>query len=189
VLIPVHAAGIYQGLGQECCADYVVSSYAPTLTALLRAQNQARVHATGQAQMVSIAVERAHDPALSPLPCVGRETRQIVDIATSSGVRTSSLPATVAKDEVIGAFQSANVVHLACHGIQDSGAPHESRFCLGSTDLAVSDLIRVDLPNAFFAFLSACDTAKGTQKHADEVVHLAATMLFAGFQSVAATMW
>jgi CHAT domain-containing protein len=139
--------------------------------------------------MVAVAVEQAHNPTLSPLRYVAQETRHIIEMTASAGVSFSSLPATAAKNDVITSLQSANLVHLACHGIQDRVIPYESHFSLGNSDLSVSDLIKLDLPNAFFAFLSACDTAKGTQKHADEVVHLAATMLFAGFQSVAATMW
>jgi CHAT domain-containing protein len=118
-----------------------------------------------------------------------REARHIIEVAASAGVSANVLPMTASKAAVLTSFRSATFVHLACHGIQDRASPYESHFSLGSSDLTVADLIEVNLPNAFFAFLSACDTAKGTQKHADEVVHLAATMLFAGFQSVAATMW
>jgi CHAT domain-containing protein len=185
----VHAAGIYEGPRQECCADYVVSSYAPTLTALLRAQHQAEAHTTRKVQMVAVAVERAHNPALLLLPYVAREARHIVEVAAGAGASASSMPASAAKEDVLTSFRAADFVHLACHGIQDHASPYESHFSLGSSDLTVADLIEVDLPHAFFAFLSACDSAQGTQKHADEVVHLAATMLFAGFQSVVATMW
>jgi CHAT domain-containing protein len=139
--------------------------------------------------MVAVAVEQTHNEALSPLRYVAQETRHIIELATSAGASASSMPANAAKDDVLRSFRSANLVHLACHGIQDRASPYDSHFSLGSSDLTVADLIEVNLPNAFFAFLSACDTAKGTRKHADEVVHLAATMLFAGFQSVAATMW
>jgi len=45
------------------------------------------------------------------------------------------------------------------------------------------------LPNASIAFLSACHSAAGDQDQPDEVVHLGAAMLGAGFQSVIATMW
>jgi CHAT domain-containing protein len=93
------------------------------------------------------------------------------------------------KAEIIESLESANIVHLACHGAQHASEPHKSQFCLGIESLTISELMNVDLKNAFLAFLSACETAKGDQKHADEVVHLAATMLFAGFKSVVATMW
>jgi CHAT domain-containing protein len=39
------------------------------------------------------------------------------------------------------------------------------------------------------AFLSACETAKGDDSTPDEAMHLAATLLFAGFRGVVATMW
>ncbi|KAJ7256330.1 hypothetical protein C8J57DRAFT_1650781 [Mycena rebaudengoi] len=39
------------------------------------------------------------------------------------------------------------------------------------------------------AFLSACETGKGDAKTPDEAMHLAASLLFAGFGGVIATMW
>jgi CHAT domain-containing protein len=39
------------------------------------------------------------------------------------------------------------------------------------------------------AFLSACQTAMGDETTPDEMMHLAAALLFAGFRSVVATMW
>jgi len=39
------------------------------------------------------------------------------------------------------------------------------------------------------AFLSACQTSTGDEKLSEEVVHLAAGMLAAGYQSVVATIW
>jgi CHAT domain len=39
------------------------------------------------------------------------------------------------------------------------------------------------------AFLSACQTAKGSVRHLDEAIHLAAAMQFVGYQHVIATMW
>ncbi|KAJ7431489.1 hypothetical protein FB451DRAFT_421107 [Mycena latifolia] len=39
------------------------------------------------------------------------------------------------------------------------------------------------------AFLGACETAKGDRIVPDESMHLTATLLFAGFRGVVATMW
>ena len=55
--------------------------------------------------------------------------------------------------------------------------------------LTVSQLLSLNLSRAFFAFLSACETAKGDEKQPDQAIHLAATMLFVGFRSVIGTMW
>jgi CHAT domain-containing protein len=46
-----------------------------------------------------------------------------------------------------------------------------------------------ELDRPWFAYLSACETAKGDAKQPDQVMHLAAAMLFAGFKHVVATMW
>jgi CHAT domain-containing protein len=90
---------------------------------------------------------------------------------------------------MLATLQSSQVVHLACHGIQHQDEPHKSHFCLSTGNLAISELMEMNLKGAFLAYLSACETAKGDMKHADEAVHLAASMLFAGFRSVVATMW
>jgi CHAT domain-containing protein len=55
--------------------------------------------------------------------------------------------------------------------------------------LTVSSLMSLNLPDAFLAILSACETAKGDTSQPDQAVHLAATMLYIGFKSVVGTMW
>ena len=60
---------------------------------------------------------------------------------------------------------------------------------LGNGNLKVSKIIQKRNTNASLAFLSACETAKGDKGSPDEAMHLAATMLFAGFCGVVGTMW
>jgi CHAT domain-containing protein len=83
----------------------------------------------------------------------------------------------------------ATVVHLACHGLQDSADPLESGFCLPDGRLTIRTLMSLELPEALFAFCSACETAKGDSEQPDQTVHLAAVMLFVGFRSLVATLW
>jgi CHAT domain-containing protein len=90
---------------------------------------------------------------------------------------------------ITDALQNANLVHLACHGTQNAKDALSSGFHLFDGTLTVSHLMNLDLKNAFFAFLSACETAKGDEMQPDQTVHLAAAMLFVGFRSVVATMW
>jgi CHAT domain-containing protein len=89
---------------------------------------------------------------------------------------------------VIDKLGDANLVHLACHGQQHPTDPLESGFRLRDGPLTVSKLMELKLPNALVAFLSACETAQGDKNHPDQVIHLAAAMLFTGFKSVVATM-
>jgi CHAT domain-containing protein len=82
----------------------------------------------------------------------------------------------------------AHILHLACHGLQEEN-PLESAFFLSDGRLSVKDLITMHLPDAVLAFLSACQTARGSERLPDQAVHLAASMLFCGFRSVVGTMW
>lgn len=93
-------------------------------------------------------------------------------------------------DNVVSHLEHASIVHLACHGIQDSKDALDSGFILaGGERLTVSKLMQLNLSKANLAFLSACETAKGDAEQPDETVHLAASMLFAGFRSVIGTLW
>jgi CHAT domain-containing protein len=123
------------------------------------------------------------------LPCVTEEVRDVVtSVRRGNTVSISHLDGAT-KREVVELLDCANIVHFACHGIQHSSEPHQSHFCLTDGKLTVSELMAMELKDPFLAFLSACETAKGDRRHADEALHLAATMLFAGFKSVVATMW
>jgi hypothetical protein len=86
-------------------------------------------------------------------------------------------------------MKAANIVHLACHGIQDDRDATRSGFCMGDGRLTISKLMDMKLDGAFLAFLSACETAKGDDTQPDQVMHLAAAMLFTDFKTVIATMW
>jgi CHAT domain-containing protein len=140
-------------------------------------------------KLLGVAAERAQDPSMPRLRRVEEEVREAIDVVTRAGVSATFDLGTMPKAHLLTSLRSANIVHLACHGVQHVTDPHKSRFCLSTGDLTALELAEMDLKDPFFAFLSACDTAKGDQKHADEVVHLAATMLFVGFKSVVATMW
>jgi CHAT domain-containing protein len=180
---------MHQGANRECCSDYFVSSYTPTLTALLRAQEGQRTFPSDQIKLLAIAAEYAHDSSGPRLQHVLREVQKVLYAVEETGVLGRSDAGAGTTGDVVEMIKSANLVHFACHGNQHHSEPHKSHFCLTTGNLSVTELMEVDLENAFFAFLSACETAKGDTDHADEVVHLAATMLFAGFKSVVATMW
>jgi CHAT domain-containing protein len=92
-------------------------------------------------------------------------------------------------DDVLRLLPSANILHLACHGQQNTREPLKSGFIMEDKMMQVGDLMRLHLPNARLAFLSACETAQGNMEQPDEALHLAATMLYAGFKSVVGTMW
>jgi CHAT domain-containing protein len=192
--VPIHAAGIYMDGMRDRRADYVVSSYSPTVTALRNAQRRLRPVARRAAKiLLGAAPEPEHTPGWASLPFAAEEVAAI-----RAAVPPGALLPLPGEDEeaggarvasVLDALPGATILHLACHGYQDMRNPLASGFVLHDGVLTVARLMRVALPDAFLAFLSACETAKGDAGQPDQTVHLAAAMLFAGFKSVIATLW
>jgi hypothetical protein len=95
----------------------------------------------------------------------------------------------VTVQNILDGLPESQLLHLACHGQQDRSNALDSGFLMKDGMLKVSQLMALDLRKAFLAFLSACETAKSDERQPDQVVHLAAAMLYAGFRSVVGTMW
>jgi hypothetical protein len=193
MFLPLHAAGIYTGDSTDCCADYVVSSYTPTLTALLRAQKSNPNFHRRDARLGLIAAMQAWDLDLPILANVEEEIGNIRAAAKGFCISIDDSASCVGDGAVVArvaeVLKSTNMIHIACHGKQSAANTLSSGFCLSDATFSISHLMDLDLKDAFFAFLSACETAKGDEKQPDQTVHLAAAMLFVRFRSVAATMW
>jgi CHAT domain-containing protein len=191
--LPLHAAGVYGISNPECCSDYVVSSYTPTLTNLLRAQKSDTSIHRNHVKLGLVAVIQACDVNLPALLHVEDEISHVQAAARGANISiddlTNSRGDATTVVRVSEVMKSTNLVHFACHGTQNTIDPLSSGFCLSDSILSVSRLMTLDLKDAFFAFLSACETAKGDEKQPDQTIHLAAAMLFVGFRSVVATMW
>jgi CHAT domain-containing protein len=197
--LPLHAAGAYRTRGPESCSEYCVASYTPTLSIMLRLGRDFKPPRRSQAKFLLAAApnpvgwsplsyantEVAILNSLVPQQCIlGGSARENSEQAT--GVATYYMGL---RNEIIENLPNASFMHLACHGLQDEQSPLSSGFAMQDGMLALSELMQLDLSNAFLAFLSACDTARGNIKQPDQSIHLAAAMLFAGFRSVIGTMW
>lgn len=133
----------------------------------------------------------------APLPCALEETKKVESVLRSrapleilSDSRTDGVVCNAPTvDSMLRKLPSTAVLHLACHGFQDPASPLDSGFILSDGTLTVRDLLKLRLDRPVLAFLSACETAKGDKSQPDQVLHLAAAMLFAGFPSVIGTMW
>jgi CHAT domain-containing protein len=186
-LLPLHAAGIYEGDDPVCAENYIVSSYTPSLSALIKSREDFKPVRREELQVLLFS--EASAPGLSHVPSVEDEVQMIAGIvisASASVVNNICSPPMV--DSVLEQASSAHVLHLACHGHQHED-PLKSCFALHDGRLTISALMDLKLPKAMLAYLSACETAKGDKKQPDQAVHLAASMLFCGFRSVVAAMW
>jgi CHAT domain-containing protein len=144
----------------------------------------------GDRELRVLLVSESSPPGQERLHLVDRELDIIAKIAAEADVRIVdhiSSPASVSS--VVASLPNANVVHLACHGIQNTESALDSGFCLHDGLLTVAQLMDLRLDDAFLAFTCACETVKGDKKSPNQVVHLGAAMLFAGFKNVIGTMW
>ncbi|KAJ6522364.1 tetratricopeptide repeat-containing protein [Mycena vulgaris] len=183
--LPIHAAGIYDANGTDCVSDYVVSSYTPTLAALLNRP------AVAKTAFKMTAIIEPNAPDCSPLPGTARE---LANIAKRVPKEWLTAIHNGTGGEVMKHLQESSVAHFACHGIQDRMNPLDSGLMLSDGRLKVSRIMQQpeneeSRKAMSLAFLSACETAKGDNSTPDESMHLAATLLFAGFHAVVATMW
>jgi CHAT domain-containing protein len=189
-MLPLHAAGGSSTTRGSCLSDYAVSSYTPTVSALLKARDNLPTIPRKAVQSLLIAESDA--PGLVHLSGVGHEVNAVAEVLYPHTKATVLLSAGkgVHKVEVISQLSKApKILHLACHGEQNIQNPLASGFCLRDEKLTVAELMGLDLKGAFFAFLSACETAMGDTTQPDQTVHLGAAMLFVGFRSVVGTMW
>jgi CHAT domain-containing protein len=182
--LPIHAAGLYDTheVGEKV-SDFVVSSYAPTLTSILELSDPVM-----REDFQVLTVAQASAPGAEKIP----KTEEEVEIVQKLTIGARSLNL-VRGDAIVqrvrdGMIES-NWIHLACHGQQDLDDPMSSGFLLHDDKLKLSEIARMSLPKADFAFLSACQTAMGDEKIAEESVHLAAGMLLCGCRGVIATTW
>jgi CHAT domain-containing protein len=191
--LPLHAAGIYDPQDPSRtirASDFVISSYTPSLSALIKPhtqRNQSPSHTCHDPSPRILVVSQPDTPGQSPLPCTTEEAEAISRHFPNNFTHLANRDATI--DAVLDAMQENEWVHLACHGTQEPREPTASAFLLEDGRLALSQLMYTSLPRAELAVLSACQTAKGNEGLPEEAVHLAAGMLAADFRSVVATMW
>ncbi|KAJ7607088.1 CHAT domain-containing protein [Mycena polygramma] len=193
--LPIHAAGIYGKDGTDCVADYVISSYAPTLAALLNPPTREPTSFKMTAVIQSNKPKFSED--FSPLPGSRKEFDSIRNQVPTPWLTGLGIGTVAVVEDALTHLRQSSVVHFACHGTQDLDHPLESGLALSDGLLKVSEIMSrpedetaksLQQSNSL-AFLSACETAKGDKYTPDEAMHLAGTLLFAGFRSVVATMW
>ncbi|KAG8855406.1 hypothetical protein FRB96_007064 [Tulasnella sp. 330] len=184
--LPLHAAGIYRPK-QPRLPDMFFSSYISTLSSLIRARSGPS-GAIGRPSILAIGVPQPDgtDGADGALHFVDAELQKLLDRAPDVEL-VKGQDAT--HDAVSKQLPVHSWVHFSCHGHQDKTQPFNSRFRLQDKPLTLQEVVRMHLPNAELAFLSACHTAAGDWNTPDERLHLAAGMQFSGFRGVVGTLW
>ncbi|KAG2366420.1 CHAT domain-containing protein [Suillus spraguei] len=182
--IPLHAAHPFRMnadcSGRNLCLeDIYICSYTPTLSALIRAQHTMKTRRITPS-FAAIGQDRPDAGQDTVLAAVHSEL-ELVHKHIPSGVKFTHLSG----DE---ATQAGALEALRCN-TWDYELPSNSHFAMRNKPLTLLDIMENDAPQAEFAFLSACHTARSDEKSPDEVIHLTAGLQFSGFKSVVGTLW
>ena len=213
--LPLHAAGHHDTRFDpvpQTVLDRVVSSYTPTVRALIHARRPRPAGGGGDSVPTTarlLVVAMPHTPDERELPGAVAEAVILRNLypgqvkilhgdlrpeeASKLDVaRTSARSARAEFDSVRAALPRFRLAHFACHASSDLANPSSSHLLLPdhrSRPLTVVDVARLSLDDAELAFLSACATARTGYGLADEAIHLAAAFQLAGYRHVIATLW
>ncbi|CEL62919.1 hypothetical protein RSOLAG1IB_10578 [Rhizoctonia solani AG-1 IB] len=182
--LPLHATGDYSHSAARL-SDYAVSSYTPTLSALLDHAPESSVSVKPRLLIVG----QAQTLGQAPLPGTREEIESIKTYVQSPEHYSLLEGDDATPDAVLTSMQMYDWVHLACHAHQHASNPTSSGFLLHNGTLSIFTIAQRNFKNKGLAFLSACQTARGDERLPDEAAHLASAMLMAGYKNVIATMW
>ncbi|MCQ4080932.1 CHAT domain-containing protein [Streptomyces sp. RB6PN25] len=184
--LPLHAAGRGAPDSGRWVVDRAVSSYTPTLRALVRARRQLDRVSQAPPGPAPLVVALNEVPGAEPLPGSEHEAAVLAELFPGARLLTGA-DATVAA--VRRALPAHSWVHFSCHGVSDMLNPSASGLLLYDGRLTALD-IAVERPaRPQLAVLSACSTSQGGLALPDEAVQLASSFQLAGYPHVIGTLW
>lgn len=186
-LLPLHAAAHLEADGRQssrAVLDRVVSSYTPTLRALTEARH-GPLGAGSQDGMLVVALPDT--PGQPPLRHVTDE-RDLLTTLFPHDRHTLLQGKAATRTNVSRELPSHRYAHFSCHGDQNLTQPLQGGLLLYDGMLTFADVITGQY-HGEYAFLSACKTATGGLKLADEVVTIASALHYTGYRHVIASSW
>jgi CHAT domain-containing protein/tetratricopeptide (TPR) repeat protein len=192
-LLPLHAAGRQSPLSKETTLDRVVSSYTPSIKALLYARENSQKKNPSSAPDKALLVSMDTTPGHSDLRFAKEEVEKLA----------SSLPDSIPRvilerplrETVLSALNTCTIFHFAGHGESHPSDPSRSSLLITDWEknpLMFEDLIGLNLSqkSPWLAYLSACSTSENqTENLHDEAIHLVTACQLAGFQHVVGSLW
>ncbi|SHN38541.1 CHAT domain-containing protein [Cryptosporangium aurantiacum] len=183
-LLPLHAAQYYDAatLADTGALDRVVSSYTPTLAALLEARDR-----PADPRPTLLAVGCGADLARAE-----EEARSVYDVArrTSAGGDAELLLSSDAnRAAVLAGLTRHGWLHFAGHSGPGTEHPGDASLRLDDGELPASAIAQLALARAEFAYLSSCDGAAIDPDVPDEALDLSGALVIAGYRQVVAADW
>ncbi|KIJ57702.1 hypothetical protein HYDPIDRAFT_34865, partial [Hydnomerulius pinastri MD-312] len=161
--LPLHSAG-YGSLSR-----LFISSYTPTLLALIKARTKTKTTSDIKFAAIGQAAPEASLVSFPRLHYVDSELNQIEQRLPIPPILFTKLTSSEStKQQALRTLQDHEWFHLSCHGKQDHREPFKSHFAMRDGPLSLLDIIDADTSGHEFAFLSACETAMGDLSSPDE---------------------
>lgn len=183
-LLPLHAAGYHADSDRgRTVIDRVISSYTPTVRALVEARRPYSAMPNGDLILV---VAAGAVPGEAPLPEVDRERDVLVSLFPGRHTLLQDDRATVA--DVRAQLVTHRWAHFSCHGTQTLDDPGRGGLVLSDGVLGIADISALRCQGEF-AFLCACKTATGGLVLPDEAISLSAALHYTGYRHVIGTLW
>jgi tetratricopeptide (TPR) repeat protein len=187
-LLPLHAAGHHTTNAADSPAtviDWIISSYTPTIRALLEARRPVQADSRATDSMLIVAVP---DPADQPqLLSVEWARTRLVELFPE-GRHTLLDGDGATPQEVLSKLPRHRWVHFSCHGDQNLADPSRGGLLLRPDTLTIAE-ISAQQYHGDFAFLAACKTATGGVTLPDEAITLATALHYTGYRHVIGTLW
>ena len=187
-ILPLHTAGRHlDRRGGRTVLDRVVSSYTPTLRALVESRRRNDEQDTASRDLDRLLFVDVPDlPDLVPIDNFA-ERAALLRAFPEDRHRVLSTPEATT-EAVQAALAEHRWVHFSCHGDQDLANPSQGGLRLRDGVLTVAD-ITTGRFRGDFAGLSACKTAVGGVDLLDEAITLAAALHYTGYRHVIAALW
>ncbi|MBF9130236.1 CHAT domain-containing protein [Plantactinospora sp. S1510] len=179
--LPLHAAGTSPG---QSVLDLAVSSYAPTVTSLLRAANR-----YGAAEPASPAVQLIGIRAAPGRPSLSGVTAEVKRILRRVPHAQQLLDGEATCARVRSRLRAGGWLHVACHASSYPNAPADSALHLYDGPLSIRQLLAERATHGELVYLSACATVLSSPAVPAEVIHLGTAFHITGFQHVVGTLW
>ncbi len=185
--LPVHAAA--PDRSAPSMLDYAVSSFTPSVTALLAGRQRA-ARAVHESHTV-LGVAMRTTPGFAELTAADAEIEALADLWPHQAVLLHGEQATSAS--VTAALRSHHIVHFACHAAVSYDDPFSARLVLSDDETSPLTIWRMVDSGASgtgeLAYLSACRSARPNIALPTESLHIASAFYAAGFDQVIGNLW
>jgi len=192
-MLPIHAAGYHCEMGSRTVLDRVISSYSPSVKALLYARRNEARQSKHTVSDKAVIVSMETTPKCTKLAFARKE---IIEL---DSLLPSSIPRVVLhkpkKEEVLASLSGCSIFHFAGHSHSHPSDPSKSTLLMSDwqkNPFTVKDFstLKYHQNPPLLAYLSACSTADNRDyKLLDEGIHLMGACQLAGFRHVIGSLW